>query len=381
MPRNQYPTSTPAEARMLGGGMAERIEDRRGARMGWDGCSADSGECLQHMLRTQVVLGTEPRRARGQDESGVGDGEQLQRVLLRTMVVTVKRMGRRRAWRARRIRAEGWDGERGVRGGAAAAGAGDVGAMFGMRLAARAVCGVAVAQYIGLSAQRVRSCVACRAQCGGTVDSATAGAAGSRGGWRTSRSSEAETDEAKERRWEVLHGGPADSCAAEGRPRVRDDSLLGIWMRTTSSAAQAGRRAWGCSSVECRPGRRRGDASTVVARGGRMVVGRRREGEWGCAEDGRRRREARKAAYAMGNGRRGVAHGGGVAHPSCDRHCARGFKECDVRDEERQRAARGPGVEGVDEPSHSRLPVVSELDIDLLELLSFISGLWVPSPG
>jgi hypothetical protein len=27
------------------------------------------------------------RRARGQDESGVDDGEQLQRVLLRTMVV------------------------------------------------------------------------------------------------------------------------------------------------------------------------------------------------------------------------------------------------------------------------------------------------------
>jgi hypothetical protein len=46
---------------VLGGGMAERIEDRHGARMGWDECSADSGGYLHHMLRTQVVLGTVPR--------------------------------------------------------------------------------------------------------------------------------------------------------------------------------------------------------------------------------------------------------------------------------------------------------------------------------
>jgi hypothetical protein len=47
-------------------------------------------------------------------------------------------------------------------------------------------------QYIGLSAQRVRSCVACRTQCGGTVDSPLRYPAPLV--WRMSRSSEAGND-------------------------------------------------------------------------------------------------------------------------------------------------------------------------------------------
>ncbi|KAJ7795646.1 hypothetical protein B0H14DRAFT_3158490 [Mycena olivaceomarginata] len=323
----------------------------------------------------------------GQDESGVGDGEQLQRALLRTVGV-------------------GWDGaedgqdarggdERGARGGAAAAGAGDVGAMFGMRPATRAVRGGRHTGQDGRAAQGHdeggvgdENCERVGV-CGGTVDSATAGAAGSRGGWRTSCSSEAETDEAKERRWEVLHGGPADSCAAEGRHECATIASWGFGCGRRQVPRRRGRRAWGCSSVECRPGRRRGDASTVVvrrqkknaapptknshrgpvqARGGRMVVGRRREGEWGL----RRRRSSQAGGEESGILRVVIRLKIAAARA--------GVEEGDMRDEERQRLLRVvSGLRGglVLRGWTSRLTAVSQSSASLiLTYLNIELHLW-----
>jgi hypothetical protein len=95
-----------------------RKGSRIGAGLGWDGMGwvqrRQWGTTAAHAAHvggagdcTEVRTGSESsgerestpqmvgRRARGQDESGVGDGEQLQRVLLRTVVLGARQLALR----------------------------------------------------------------------------------------------------------------------------------------------------------------------------------------------------------------------------------------------------------------------------------------------
>ncbi|KAJ7433228.1 hypothetical protein FB451DRAFT_1196375 [Mycena latifolia] len=298
------------------------------------------------------------RRARGRDESGAGGGKQLQRVL-RTPAVTAgrrwrrsQRMGRRRACmacascsrcvpgagserrvgtvrRMARLRGEACAVERlpqvlgtsvSCWGCAQLRASSDEDSRWWWRMRRRRrrrhVLRVVLKSAAGAGAERcgrytgqAGRAVRGRDEGGGADDERERHAlpvrlavwsrlGGSRGGWRTPRSSEAETDEAEERRPEVPHGGRAGICAAEGR---RGCATIASWWLRMSVAPRVwlpvytGRAAgvWGCSCVDGSPGNRRGDASIVAVRrqkGARsgseeqpLHAGGRADGSWGCA--------------------------------------------------------------------------------------------------